>query len=520
MENKNVIIRAILILVSLGMFSQVKTQSIYGDFPYYQSFRTSSRPVEIEIPVVSSGTNSAAFTLDGLRLTPATTEQFGGVFIEDRKFQSIQGIRIEFEYAMYGGTLYDGSYGDGMSVFFFDANVATPKIGAKGAGLGYGYNRTNASTSNTGKRCSGLSGAYLGVALDLFGNFKSRRWQGDSRVNGIPNISQNSSVTLRGARGGTNQTSVLPFQMNEEGFSGYPVLIAQGTNATAGWKLHDTNGSYTNISSGHSGTNLFTLGGTLSSPQKAIIELFPNTGSGGGFLVTVKIQHNGIVTTVIDNYAYKKLVPYAENAYSTDYPDGSSSGPTNPAITSTVTTLDATIPPYLKIGFAASTGAATNIHILKELRITLPGSAEAYDDYASTPKGISVTIDALANDIGYTGTISQSMVGSANYLDPSTFRFCNESGVDIGGTDAGGTSYSTAEGAWLFDFTTGKLTFTPAGSFIGQAAVKYNIKAGKDDEAPYSDDAYRSLPATVTVDVVPPKAVISNRMVTPVITPR
>lgn len=520
MENKSVIIRTILILASLGMFSQVKAQSIYGDFPYYQSFRTTSRPGEIEIPAVSSGTNSAAFTLDGLRLTPATTEQFGGVFIEDRKFQSIQGIRIEFEYAMYGGTLYDSSYGDGMSVFFFDASVAAPKIGAMGAGLGYSYNRTNAYGSNPGKRVPGLSGAYLGVALDLFGNFKQRRWQSNSRVNGIAGISQNSSVTLRGARGGTNQTS-LPFQMNEEGFSGYPVLIAQGTNATAGWKLHDTNGSYTTISSGHSGTNLFTLGGTLNSPQKAIIELFPNTGSGGGFLVTVKIQHNGVVTTVIDNYAYKNLIPYAENAYSTTYPDSSTSG-TNDAsfCASTVTNLDATIPPYLKIGFAASTGAATNIHILKELRITLPGSAEAYDDYASTPKGISVIIDALANDIGYTGTISQNMVGSANYLDPSTFRFCNESGVDIGGTDAGGTSYSTAEGVWRFDFGTGKLTFTPAGSFTGQAAVKYNIKAGKNNEAPYNDDAYRSLPATVTVDVVLPKAVISNRMVTPVITPR
>lgn len=42
MENKYGIIRVILILAFLGMFSQVKAQSIYGDFPYYQSFRTTT----------------------------------------------------------------------------------------------------------------------------------------------------------------------------------------------------------------------------------------------------------------------------------------------------------------------------------------------------------------------------------------------------------------------------------------------------------------------------------------------
>lgn len=513
MANKYVIIRMILIFTSLGMFSQVKAQSIYGDFPYYQSFRTTIQPTEIEKVTPQGGkTNAATFTVNGLRLTPATQQQFGAVFIKDKQFQSIQGIRIEFEYA-----IYDGDGADGMSVFFFDANVTTPTIGAPGCGIGYTYNRTNNQSQNIGYRASGLSGAYLGIALDSYGNFKSRRWQGDARVNGIPNISESlgnrytSNVTLRGAKGGSAQLSDFPYDGMGDGYNGYPVLISQPTlSNNQGWILDNTGGTYSSINTYQGNFNL--RGGSLSAYRKAIVEIFPFTG-GDGFWVTVKIQHEQATTTVIKDYPYKQTVIYAENAYTST----GDNNQTNPSSSSKATILDATIPEYLRIGFAASTGGVTDIHLLRELRITLPGSAEAYDDYTSTPKGIPVAIDALANDIGYTGIISQNMVGSASYLAPSTFRFCNEFGVNIGVADAGGTSYSTTEGTWRFDFVTGNLTFTPVGSFIGEASVKYNIKA---NGIPYNDDAYRSLPATVTVEVVPPKAIISNRMITPVITPR
>lgn len=128
MKNKSVIIWMVLILVSLGL-SQAKAQSIYGDFPYYQSFRTSGQPGEIEKATPQGGkANAATFTTDGLRLTPATAQQFGAVFIKNKQFQSIQGIRIEFEYVMYSG---NGA--DGMSVFLFDASVAIPTIGLPGA---------------------------------------------------------------------------------------------------------------------------------------------------------------------------------------------------------------------------------------------------------------------------------------------------------------------------------------------------------------------------------------------------
>ncbi|MBB4034747.1 hypothetical protein GGR21_000634 [Dysgonomonas hofstadii] len=508
MKNKSVIIWMVLILVSLGL-SQAKAQSIYGDFPYYQSFRTSGQPGEIEKATPQGGkANAATFTTDGLRLTPATAQQFGAVFIKNKQFQSIQGIRIEFEYVMYSG---NGA--DGMSVFLFDASVAIPTIGAAGCGLGYAYNRANNNYSAS--RATGLSGAYLGIALDSYGNFKQRRFQGEARVNGIPDLTTSTSdlytsnVTLRGARGGSVQASQFSSTGGMgAGYTGYPILISQPTKGenSPGWKLNDTGGAYSSINT-YKGN--FDLRGGQNSYRKAIIELFPDAGA-NGFLVTVSIQHEQDTTIIIDGYHYKESLQYAENAYTSagDY------NTTNPNPTSVTSTLAASIPDFFRIGFAASTGESTDIHLLRELKITLPGSAEANDDHASTYKGVSVTIDPLSNDIGYTGHIVQKMTGDTNNLDPSSFRFCDESGAEIGVPYADGVSYSAAIGIWQFDFATKKLTFTPAGSFIGEASVKYNIKAGLNNEVPYNDDAYRSLPTTVRVDVVPGKAVISNRMVT------
>ncbi len=507
-----------IFIVTIAIFwivsSQSIAQSLYGNFPYYQSFLTSVQPTEIEKITPQGGKNNAAtFTTNGLQLTPASLQQFGAVFIKDRQFQSEQGIRIEFEYAMYGGT---GA--DGMSVFFFDASVQNPTIGAAGSGIGYSYNRANERYRSL--RASGLSGAYLGVALDSYGNFKQRRWQGDARISGIPGLytgnKQISNVTLRGAKGGDQQLrDFYNVRGMGDGYNGYPVLISQPTiGNNQGWILNGTGGTYSSINTYQGDFSL--RGGSISTYRKAIIEIFPFTDN-SGFWITVKIQHDDNTTTVINDYPYKKSIVYAENAY-TSSGDYNTSNPSSPSSKTTI--LNATIPKYLRIGFAASTGQLTDIHLLRELRITLPGSAESYDDYASTPKGVAVDIDVLNNDIGYSGLVSKNQKGSKDYINPSAFRFCDNNGASLGTVDSKGTSYATADGLWYFNFVTRIMKFTPSVNFIGQASVKYNIKAGLNNEMPYNDEAYRSIASTVKVDVVPPKGVISNRMVTPVITPQ
>ena len=62
---------------------------------------------------------------------------------------------------------------------------------------------------------------------------------------------------------------------------------------------------------------------------------------------------------------------------------------------------------------------------------------------------------------------------------------------------------------------TNKVTFTPAVSYQGQASVRYDIKSGLNNEEPYVDESYRSLPATITVLVNPPEAIVTNLMLQP-----
>lgn len=512
MNNKYTSSWIILLALCFGYIPQAQAQtSLYGDFPYYQAFRSDTIPAEVEkvtAPPGATNGNAADFTTDGVQLTPALGQRFGGIFIKNRQFRANQGIRVEFEYVMYGGG-NDG--GDGMSVFLFDASVATPTIGAPGCGLGYTYNRANDIYYTS--RATGLDGAYLGVGLDGFGNFKSRRWQGNSRVNGLTGVSGPSHVTLRGARGGKTQTSqFLSVDGMGAGYTGYPVLATQSTLTNLGRELNPADGTYNSVTT-YQGN--FDLRAALSDYRKAIVELYPLSPTGSGFSVTVKIQHGQEMTTVIDDYQYGTTLDYYENAHNSigDFNNNHS----NTTLLSVRTTLSAIVPDSLRIGFAASTGDNTNIHLLRDLKITLPGSAEANDDYGSTPQAIPVVIDVLDNDIGYTGAISRDQVGSKGYLDPFAFRFCDQQGNRLGTLESGETYYTTGQGTWRFDFTTAKLTFTPAGTFTGVATVQYRIRAGLNNESPYNDQAYRSLPATVTVDVIPQNAVISNRMVTPII---
>lgn len=498
--------------------------SQYGNFPYAQSFFTAQEPAEITKPDASgTASNAADYTDNGLLLTPLDQYLFGGVFVNDRQFGSTNGVKIEFEYMMY-----DGTGGDGISMFLFDASTASPSIGAAGAGIGYTYNQTDGTATHSQHTAEGLHGAYLGVALDAYGNFKTARYQGESRVNGIaykkssftsvagaldPTYDTGNHVTLRGTflnraidttvvRSGASVTLNVPV-----GYAGYPVLITQATNTQYGViKEDDLSGTYT-LTSDYSGNKFNLSGGTTfesddeAAYRKAMIELYPvPSGLGGGFYITVKIQHGKQVDVIIDNYQYKESFYYQENAlipyrYNEDIP-------TSDPLTLPVT---AKIPQFLRIGFAAATGEKTNKNVIKNVRITLPGSAEANDDISTTRIDVPVDIDPFVNDIAYEGIISQNMVGSNSHINPATFRFR----LADGSTPDSDYSHQATEGLWEYDPLTGLVTFTPASGFAGNATIQYDIKGGLPGNTdPYADEAYRSLPANIEVIVEDCSAVL------------
>ncbi|MDR2236548.1 MAG: hypothetical protein LBE92_10510 [Chryseobacterium sp.] len=506
-----------LLFILLAHFTNAQTDSteaasIYGFYSYSSSLMNASSASELSIQ------GNASHTSTGIQLTPALSGQFGGLFINGRTFTSVNGLHVEFEYDMKNGTPLGGVYGDGLSFFLYDGSVSNPVIGARGAGLGYAYNRTKDNYSS--QRKAGLTGAYLGIALDEFGNFKSKRFQGDSRINGISGVSWSqgaSHVTLRGARGSAINTTGLG-----DGFTGYPVLTTRTTLTNSGTvgRILQTNRSY--VATTNTLTSLFDLRNNNGEFRKVYLDLIPHFTSPtttDGFDIKVDIQtvQNGTPVNVINYYHYPTSVPYTENAnpQTSDFNSSDTEG------AATSQTLNTSVPAFLKLGFAASTGAAFQQHIIRNVKLTLPYSATASDDVASTCKFQPVSIPVFNNDIAYKGPISITTppTGSKDNIDYTTFSFIKNSETDL-------TLYRkkvTAQGTWTYNKSTGTVTFSPSAGFTGTATMTYTIKgktlkdsSGKIIE-PYGDTAYRSVPATITVNLKTSGciySVVSNKMVT------
>lgn len=481
---KNIIFKLFAVLVILSESFTMMTAQLYGSFPYSENFTSGSQPSEITLMTPQTGTNSTTFTTNGMRLTAAVNNQFGAVYINNKQFSSLNGIKIEFEYGMYGGT---GA--DGISVFLFDASVASPMVGSNGGGLGYGYNR--AHNTFAANRQTGLSGAYLGIGLDAFGNFKRQVYQGDQRSNGVQaTFAQNGSqVTLRGKRGTLNLSNGLGL-----GYTGYPTLITQSTLSTAGIgsaTINPATGAY--ITGGglpanfNLRTTTFSTNPSNADYRKAFIDLIPNAL--GGFNVTVKIQQGSTLSTVINNYWYRTSYIYNENAnpVSTDFNTSDVQG------ADATYTLDTSPPANFRIGFGASNGGLNDIHLIRGLKVTLPYSAISSDDSFSTCKNSSATINPLTNDVAYSGPITGTPTASSSNIDPNSFQF-----IDTAGTPQGISYTQSGVGTWTYSATTKLVTFSPATGYTGIATIRYNIKGLT---APYNDDGYRSEPSTITATI-------------------
>lgn len=467
----------------MGTFNTVTAQA-YGSFPYNQPFTSGTQPTEISLLTPqNSGTNATTFTTNGMQLTSASNSQFGAVYINNKQFTSSNGIKIEFEYGMYGGT---GA--DGISFFLFDAAVTTPVVGAKGAGLGYGYNRAKELYKTS--RETGLTGGYLGIGLDAYGNFKSQVFQGERRVNGVTTVlsAEGSHVTLRGKQGTLDLTNGLGL-----GYTGYPVLNTQSTlnGATGAATINPATGAYTTGAGLADNFDLrtatFTTNPNNADYRKAFIELIPN--GAGGYFITVKIQHGTTISTVIDNYWYRTSYVYNENAN----PDITDLDNSDVQGANTTYTLDTSAPSSFRIGFGASTGGLNDVHIIRGLKVTLPYAAISADDAFSMCANSIATVNPFTNDVAYAGLVTGPPASSSANVDPTSFQF-----IDAAGT-AQGTSYTqTGVGTWTYNSSTQLVTLTPVTGYTGTASVKYNIKGLT---SPYNDEGYRSESSTITATI-------------------
>lgn len=277
------------------------------------------------------GGNPASATLTGngtvdpvgsgwLRITNNTGNQTGFAY-NTTSFDLSAGVLIQFDYAAWGG-----SGADGISVFLFDSNVSTFNIGAFGGSLGYAQKMANNPICNGGTSVSpavaGVSGGYVGVGLDEYGNFAACT---EGRYEGWNSNSSSldaNTVTIRGpvvgfGGGAIGQT------LNA---SSYPWLYTSGVTPSALWTNSSTRPSQT-------GTGY----------RKVIIQISPAPNP----VVNAWIQF-GFNTTPVQIVSNQAL----------------------PAISASQT---------LMVGFGASTGGSTNYHEVRNLLITSLGESTSID---------------------------------------------------------------------------------------------------------------------------------------------
>lgn len=139
-----------------------------------------------------------------LRLTPAALTKAGYAYI-NQSFPSTLGVLADFEYKTWRSDNPAFGGADGIGVFLFDATTSPFKLGPNGGSLGY----TATAAGN------GLSGGYIGVGLDEFGNFSSTQ--------GGPGQTPNA-VVLRGPSTAALATSNLYLSGASVGQIGYGTL--------------------------------------------------------------------------------------------------------------------------------------------------------------------------------------------------------------------------------------------------------------------------------------------------------
>lgn len=288
MSQCGILFRVLLILS--GVFTSISAFAQIG-FPYCESFQHQG----LQRNTVLGG--SAVLTDGVLRLTDTGYDLNGYVYI-DVPFSSSFGLKASFEYFCYGGT---GA--DGLSVFLFDGTVTNFRPGGFGGSLGYAQR----------EGMEGLLEAYLGVGIDIWGNFGN---QVEGKVGGFPGLPDElhpHSVVIRG-----------PAQ------EGYPFIQGKKVNEAGDFGL-DQEDRFSLSSGLQRAEDINTIGF-----RKVFLELKPIPGE-SGFLLSLDMlvttePNNPRIVTVFDH------IPYSYQA-----------------------------PSHLKIGFGASTGGYTNNHEIRNL---------------------------------------------------------------------------------------------------------------------------------------------------------
>jgi len=410
----------ITLTASIGLFNLLDAQT--AQFPYSNSLQSSTTFTRIGgsteniIPVNATVANVAT---KGVLLTDANQYKFNGIELNNINFDTNRGFNIDFEYFQWGGT----NQADGLALVLFDGSTTNPTMGAKGAGLGYTYNKT------TGTDVNGFSNGYLAFGFDTFGNFHKVRRQSDEIRNGLYSYSSgdtqvydgktesnftnlaydgtdgvNSSYfTIRGSAHNPKWLQANPSTATSDISRGYPLLYTVNTKFTSNGNASTgvTNGASlaANGLGGHGTRKIATFanpfhirGGAYTNDisnaayrkahllfRKGIREYYNSDNTTinetlTSYFVDVVIETNAGKQIIAKNEQFRIKAAVTPSNAIRKYLDPRTDVTSTPSAISNYDVLDyrGEAPAKLKMAFTASTGLYTQNQLVRNVNIALP----------------------------------------------------------------------------------------------------------------------------------------------------
>lgn len=358
-----------------------------------------------------------------------------GAIISTVPFASDAGVQVTFKtYTYYGDSGGPGGDGaDGMSFFLMNAAIP-PNIGSWGGSLGY-------TCSNQNNPYVGLTGAYLGLGIDEYGNFLN----GSTGTYGTGGFNANDNTASGlGANGQTPEEIGLrgagniswPW-LNSNYPVQYPSTLNAGQQVDA---VHQTCMSghvmdYSNVALNPHGVYTATAipdygiipGGNVVLPAGTLLA---NEGSNkrsnaNAMTYRLKISSDGLLSLsyAVNNAAFQQVITRQS-----------------------ITASNGPLPAMLAFGFAGSTGGSDNIHEISCFQAG-PGdeagsSATANEKEAGKLETGSQAYFAYYDPVVYTGRLTANTINTdalGNVTINSTANWdasCVLSGVGAAGTCA------------------------------------------------------------------------------------
>lgn len=323
-----------------------------------------------------------------LRLTEDKLQQSGGVIFDER-FPSDKGVVLDFEYKTWRNLVGDSQVpegfaprgGDGFTVFLIDGSVEGKDVvvGGDGHHLGYG-GQLNYGYEDT----KPVTGAYLGLGLDEYGNYIFEGTNGYYALNGLQN---NNWIE------GYDKELMRYKFVNSVGLRGSANYKGQITPLIAYKTLKENEGGvgFSKLTSVRPNDRSFY--------RRVQMELYKYKS---GYKVEVRWKRDNNSTT-----------PF-EELFTAEYDEVPSE--------------------FLKIGFSAGTGSAVNNHEIRGLSVFMPEGVkvEKFVDKESTIVGENLTYRIEVRNLSqgqYEGVVLNDLLGKiADSFEVKEMSFQSETG--------------------------------------------------------------------------------------------